>query len=242
MNVGPIHAGIIEPGAFRFICNGERVLHLEIALGYQHRGVEHAFAATDNRLRQVLLAESIAGDSAVAHSTAFVETLEKLAVQPRSRSYALECERAVALELERMAVQIADTGALCMDIGYQLGQVACEALRTVTINTTQAWCGNRFGKGLIRPQGTNHPLTAEKIDLVRRNVADVRRRYDEVREDIKSSPTVLARLEQCGIVSREEMVRIGGVGQAARASGLLRDLRTTHPWGLYARGFITKAW
>lgn len=235
VNVGPIHAGIIEPGAFRFICNGERVLHLEIALGYQHRGVEHAFAATGSRLRQVLLSESIAGDSAVAHATAFTEALEKLAKHAAVRPRELECERFVALELERMAVQIADTGALCMDIGYQLGQVACEALRTVTINTTQAWCGNRFGKGLIRPRGTNHPLTAEKIELVRRNVADVKRRYNEVREDIKSSPTVLARLEQCGVVSHEEMFRIGGVGQAARASRLKRDLRTTHPWGLFAQ-------
>ena len=59
-------------------------------------------------------------------------------------------------------MQIADTGALCMDVGYQLGQVASEALRTMTINTTQAWCGNRFGKGLIRPLGTDHPLTAER--------------------------------------------------------------------------------
>ena len=67
VNVGPIHAGIIEPGAFRFICNGENVLHLEIALGYQHRGVENEFTATDNRLRQMLLSESIAGDSAVSH-------------------------------------------------------------------------------------------------------------------------------------------------------------------------------
>ena len=73
VNVGPIHAGIIEPGAFRFICNGEQVLHLEIALGYQHRGVEQAFAETDNRLRQVCLAEAVAGDSAVAHATAFAE-------------------------------------------------------------------------------------------------------------------------------------------------------------------------
>jgi len=235
VNVGPIHAGIIEPGAFRFICNGERVLHLEIALGYQHRGVEHAFAATQNRLRQTMLAESVAGDSAIAHSTAFIEALEKLAVHAAVRPHELECERAVALELERMAMQIADTGALCMDIGYQLGQVACEALRTVTINTTQAWCGNRFGKGLIRPRGTNHPLTAEKIELVRRNIADVKRRYNEVREDIKSSPTVLARLEQCGVVSRDDMLRIGGVGQAARASGLKRDLRVTHPWGLFAQ-------
>lgn len=71
VNVGPIHAGVIEPGAFRFICNGEQVLHLEIALGYQHRDVETAFETTANRLRQMCLAESVAGDSAVAHATAF---------------------------------------------------------------------------------------------------------------------------------------------------------------------------
>ncbi|WP_295916551.1 NADH-quinone oxidoreductase subunit C, partial [uncultured Alistipes sp.] len=173
VNVGPIHAGIIEPGAFRFICNGEQVLHLEIALGYQHRGVEHEFAATGNRLRQMCLAEAVAGDSAVAHATAFAEAVEKLA--GFSPGLQLRVERAVALELERMAMQIADTGALCMDVGYQLGQVACEALRTMTINTTQAWCGNRFGKGLVRPHGTNHPLTAEKAAAVRGNVAQIAR-------------------------------------------------------------------
>lgn len=149
VNVGPIHAGIIEPGAFRFICNGEQVLHLEIALGYQHRGVEHLFEHTDNLLRRMCLAETVAGDSAVAHATAFAEAVEKLTA--RERSAELERERTVALELERMAMQIADTGALSMDVGYQLGQVACEALRTLTINTTQAWCGNRFGKGSSGP-------------------------------------------------------------------------------------------
>lgn len=232
VNVGPIHAGIIEPGAFRFICNGESVLHLEIALGYQHRGVEHAMTATRNRLRQTLLSESIAGDSAMAHSTAYATCVEKLC--GGSHCEALDVERAVALELERIAVMIADTGALCMDVGYQLGQVACEALRTVTINTTQAWCGNRFGKGLIRVAGTNIPLTAQKIELVRHNIADVRRRYNEVRHDIKSSPTLLARFEQCGVVSRHEMMRIGGVGIAARASGVERDIRVSHPWGVFA--------
>ncbi len=139
VNVGPIHAGIIEPGAFRFICNGEQVLHLEIALGYQHRGIEQLLADTGNRLRQMCLAETVAGDSAVAHATAFAEAIEKLS--GRERPAELERERTVALELERMAMQIADTGALSMDVGYQLGQVACEALRTMTINTTQAWCG-----------------------------------------------------------------------------------------------------
>ncbi len=231
VNVGPIHAGIIEPGAFRFVCNGESVLHLEIALGYQHRGVEHEFAATDNRLRQNLLAESVAGDSAVSHASAFAAAVEKLSGVTADDS--LVRERAIAMELERMAMHIADTGALSMDVGYQLGQVACEALRTMTINTTQAWCGNRFGKGLIRPSGTNKPLTAEKVGMIRRNVADIRRRYNEVRLDIKSSPTLLARYEQCGIVPRGEMLRIGGVGMAARASGVARDIRASHPAGVF---------
>ena len=134
-----------------------------------------------------------------------------------------------------MAMQIADTGALSMDVGYQLGQVASEALRTMTINTTQAWCGNRFGKGLVRPHGTDHPLTAEKAAMIRRNTAEIARRYAEVRRDIENSPTLLARFEQCGIVAETEMARIGGVGQAARASGLRRDIRTSHPWGVYAK-------
>lgn len=233
VNVGPIHAGIIEPGAFRFICNGEQVLHLEIALGYQHRGVERTMTTDDNVLRQTLVAESVAGDSAVAHATAYAQLREKLADRKEAPA-TLDRERAIALELERMAMHIADTGALCMDVGYQLGQVACEALRTVTINTTQAWCGNRFGKGLIRPLGTDHLLTAEKAAMIRRNVREIARRYDEVRRDIKSSPSLLARFEQCGIVPRDEMQRIGGVGQAARASGLARDIRTSHPWGVFA--------
>ena len=232
VNVGPIHAGIIEPGAFRFVCNGENVLHLEIALGYQHRGVEQAFCSTDNRLRQTLLAEGIAGDSAVSHATAYATTIEKLC--SKRASTALDVERTVALELERMAMHIADTGALSMDVGYQLGQVACEALRTMTINTTQAWCGNRFGKGLIRPCGTNKPLTAEKVEMIRTNVKEIRRRYNEVREDIKSSPTLLSRFEECGIVPKAEMQRIGGVGMAARASGVKRDIRASHPYAAYS--------
>lgn len=232
VNVGPIHAGIIEPGAFRFICDGEQVLHLEIALGYQHRGVEGEMVKTDNRLRQTLIAESIAGDTAVGHATAYCELIEKLAGVEVSKS--LRLERMIAIELERIAMHLADTGALATDIGFQLYQVACEALRTVTINTTQAWCGNRFGKSLIRPMGSNHPLTEAKIELIRKNITDVRRRYCELREDILEAHTLLARFEQCGHVPKSEMERIGGVGQAARASGLKRDIRHTHPSGYYA--------
>lgn len=234
VNVGPIHAGIIEPGAFRFICDGEQVLHLEIALGYQHRGVENEMIRNQNRLRQTLIAESVAGDTAVGHATAYAELIEKLTNINIGDD--LRRERMVAIELERIAMHLADTGALATDIGYQLYQVVCEALRTVTINTSQAWCGNRFGKSMIRPFGSNHPLTEAKIELIRKNIADVRRRYNEVRTDILEAHTLLARFEQCGLVSKSEMERIGGVGQAARASGLRRDIRTTHPSGYYAVG------
>ena len=234
VNVGPIHAGIIEPGAFRFICDGEQVLHLEIALGYQHRGVESEMVRNQNRLRQTLIAESTAGDTAVGHATAYAELLEKLTNEDIGDD--LRLERLVAIELERIAMHLADTGALGTDIAFQLYQVVCEALRTVTINTSQAWCGNRFGKTLIRPFGSNHPLTEEKVALIRKNIADVRRRYNELRSDILESHTLLARFEQCGLVPKEEMERIGGVGQAARASGVARDIRTTHPSGYYAVG------
>lgn len=231
VNVGPIHAGIIEPGCFRFICNGEQIVHLEIMLGYQHRGVERLLRETDNRLRQTLLCESVAGDSAVAHGSAYAMLVERLGQRPASE--VLELERAIALELERIAVHLADTGALCMDIGYQLGQVACEALRTIVINTTQAWCGNRFGKGLIRPGGSFYPLTDGLRTLVRNNMEEVRRRFAEVTDDLLDSASVLARFEDCGVLTRTQALRIGAVGEAARASDLKRDVRASHPWGPY---------
>ncbi|MBR5133093.1 MAG: NADH dehydrogenase subunit, partial [Alistipes sp.] len=234
VNVGPIHAGIIEPGAFRFICNGEQVLHLEIALGYQHRGVESEMLRDDNSLRRTLIAESVAGDTAIGHATAYAELVEKLGNKAVDTD--LYTERMIAIELERIAMHIADTGALATDIGFQLYQVACEALRTVTINTTQAWCGNRFGKSLIRPFGTNHPLTNQKCEMIRKNITDVRRRYDELRRDMLEDPTLLARFEQCGLVPEAEMKRIGGVGMASRASGVKRDIRATHPSAYYATG------
>lgn len=232
VNVGPIHAGVIEPGAFRFICNGELILHMEVVLGYQHRGVEKLMVATTDRLRQMTLAESVAGDSAVSHGWAYAALAESLSDTPANPL--LERERSIAQELERIAIHIGDTGALCMDVGFQLGQVACEALRTIVINTTQLWCGNRFGKSLIRPGGTRYPLTARLKGAVIDHIKEVRRRYTEVCEDLFSTPSVLGRFEECGRVGLQQMREIGAVGLAARASGLLRDIRKTHPYGACA--------
>lgn len=233
VNVGPIHAGIIEPGCFRFICNGEQILHLEIVLGYQHRGVEHQIRRSGEGLRSMLLCESVAGDSVVAHATAHAQVLETLSEVSLSEN--LIYERAIALEMERIAMHLADTGALCMDIGYQLGQVACEALRTLVINATQRWCGNRFAKGLIRPAGTHYPMNEAIREHLLIQLEEVERRYSQVVHNLEVSPSVLSRFEDCGIVSRMQLLGVGAVGLTARASGLLRDLRATHPWGVYTK-------
>jgi len=232
IGVGPVHAGVIEPGHFRFICNGETVLHLEIQLGYQHRGIEHLMLQSSD-LKRALMAESIAGDTAVGHSTAHALLIEALTGFALPETIAVE--RTIALELERIAIHIGDTAALCTDVAYQLGQVVNESLRTLVINTTQQWCGNRFGKGLVRPLGTRYPLTPEIITAIQTNLKQVLDRFLPMSDYLFSMPSVLARFDGIGVVSRDQLKSIGAVGMAARMGGLKRDLRNSHPSGLYTK-------
>lgn len=227
VHVGPVHAGIIEPGAFRFLCDGERIVHLEIALGYQHRGIESLIVgARGHRLRQVCLGEAIAGDTAIGHGVALAGILESGCSEVSFEGAdVIRCERAVALEMERLAVHIGDTAALCMDIAYQTGHVACEALRTLVINAMQQWCGNRFGKGLIRPFGANHRLTLERAKHIETTLAEVIERYRAVGRDLLSTPSVLARLEGICPVTRGQALRVGAVGPSARNTGVCWDVR-----------------
>jgi Ni,Fe-hydrogenase III large subunit/NADH:ubiquinone oxidoreductase subunit C len=227
VGVGPVHAGVIEPGHFRFICNGEKVLHLEIQLGYQHRGVESLFVKNESSLKNSLLAECIAGDTAIGHSVCHAGVMEALAGLPVSGTLALE--RTIALEMERIAVHIGDTAALCTDVAYQFGQVVNEALRTIVINTMQGWCGNRFGKGLVRSGGTRYPLTPATAAVIRKNLQEIRLRYGQITGHIFSMSSVLGRFEATGRVTAKQASLIGAVGMAARSSGLKRDIRWSHP-------------
>ena len=233
VGVGPIHAGVIEPGYFRFSCKGEKVLHLEIQLGFQHRGIEKLFLEKTSGIQRAVLAESIAGDTAVGHSIAHAGLLEALAgIVPSAE---IQAERSIALELERIAVHIGDTAALCTDIAYQFGQVVNEALRTIVINTTQSWCGNRFGKGLVRTGGSHYPLASGFIELMLKNLKEVEERYIQITHEIFTNPSVLGRFEGIGKVSARQAGMIGAVGMAARSSGLKRDIRWSHPFSAYGR-------
>lgn len=231
VGVGPIHAGIIEPGHFRFICNGEQILHLEIQLGYQHRGIEQLFLKKKNILQRATLAESIAGDSVIGHTTAFSNLWESLC--NFSTPLCLKFSRTLALEHERIAIHTGDLSAICTDIAYQLGSSVYGRLRTPVINYFQKWCGNRLAKGLIRPGKTNFPFTPELSDEWLKTFEAYEPDFIEMSKELFDLPSALARLERTGVVSKETVLSIGAVGMAARASGLKRDVRSSHPFGYY---------
>ncbi|HEV2481502.1 MAG TPA: NADH-quinone oxidoreductase subunit C [Puia sp.] len=231
VGVGPIHAGIIEPGHFRFICNGEQILHLEIQLGYQHRGIEALLLQKKKLLQRTLIAESIAGDTVVGHTLAFARLWESLCGFRAPDDLVLA--RAVALELERLAIHTGDLSGICTDIGYQLGSAVFGRLRTPLINFMQEWCGNRLSKGLIRAGGSNYPLTQPLAQRLLQLLDAYEPTLTEMYREMKSLPTVLARLEKTGVVTQQQAESIGAVGMTARTCGIVRDIRYSHPFGGY---------
>jgi Ni,Fe-hydrogenase III large subunit len=228
--VGPVHAGVIEPGHFRFQCHGEQVFHLEISLGYQHRGVERAVLGGPNK-RTIHHFETLAGDTSVGHATAHCEMVEALAgARVPARAQAL---RAIALELERLANHTGGLGALAGDVGFLPAASFCGRLRGDFLNLTAALCGSRFGRGLVRPGGTG-------FDLDRGLVRDLLVRLDAAYRDtaravklLWETASVQARFEETGRLTIEVARALGLVGVAARACGLKRDVRQTHASGFY---------
>ena len=228
--VGPVHAGIIEPGHFRFQCHGENVLHLEISLGYQHRGIERRLVSGPDK-RTIHYMETLAGDTTVGHATAYchiIEALSGTAVTMRAQML-----RGIALELERMANHTGDLGALAGDVGFLPTLSYCGRIRGDILNMTGLLCGNRMGRGFVRPGGTGYDMDAARTD-------DLRRRLDAAEKDLEvavgllwKTSSVMARFEDTGILDRGAAEQMGLVGPAARACGIEQDVRKDMPAGIF---------
>lgn len=231
VGVGPVHAGIIEPGHFRFICNGEQILHLEIQLGYQHRGVEQLFLDKTRLIQRTTLAESIAGDSVIGHTTAFAYLFESLSGRDPGKETLYS--RTIAQELERIAVHTGDLSAISGDVAYQLGNSVFGRLRTPVINYFQEWCGNRVSKGLIRPGYNPYPFNKVLADRLNIVLDAFEPDFIEMNRELSTLPSTLSRFERTGMLSYDQLLSIGTVGMSARMNALTRDIRISHPYGVY---------
>lgn len=228
--VGPVHAGVIEPGHFRFQCHGEHVFHLEISLGYQHRGVERALVGGPNA-RTIHYMETLAGDTSVGHATAYCQTLEALAgCEPTLKG---EMLRGIGLELERLACHTGDLGALAGDVGFLPTASFNGRLRGEFLNATALICGSRFGRGLVRPGGGGFDLDAGQIKTLCERLETALAETNGSNDLLWKSLSTEARFEGTGTVSELECRELGLVGPAARACGFDRDVRQDFPHGVF---------
>jgi len=228
--VGPVHAGVIEPGHFRFQCVGEKVLNLEISLGYQHRGIELMLNGKPNNITPFIV-ETIAGDSSIANSIAYSQVVEGLSganVPPASLTV-----RGIALELERLANHTGDLGALANDVAFLPTASFCGRIRGDYLNMTAFLCGNRFGRGLVRPGGVTQGFERGMAEKLRKWLDQVYRDTEGAISLLWKSPSVMGRFEDTGVISKEQCKSIGAVGVTARACGIEIDSRYNFPSGIY---------
>jgi len=230
--VGPVHAGIIEPGHFRFGVAGEPVLYLQLRLFYVHKGTEKRFERVPWR-HAIFLAESISGDTAVAHALAFAHAVERLAdVTVPDRARAL---RVVLLELERIYNHVADIGAIATDVAFTIPASRAQALREGLVRLQDAVFGTRLLRNTIAVGGVTRDLPPQGHDRLRTHLRGFEKEFDALVRLLIDSGTFTDRVDATGVLTHQAARDLGIVGVAARASGVDADLRRDHPHDAYER-------
>ncbi|MCB1157633.1 MAG: metal (Ni/Fe) hydrogenase large subunit [Leptospiraceae bacterium] len=222
--VGPIHAGIIEPGHFRFYVTGEVIQKLHIRLGYQKRGV-YSLLKNKKPMQAIPIVEAVATDSCASYSTALSEIYEKafdIKVTDETKLW-----RIVFRELERIAIHIGDMGAVAGDIGFYPLLGLCSTDRGVPLGILETLTGSRFAKGCIYPGEVklNRKLEKSDLPLLSDNLKKAEKRLESQILRALHSTTFKERLQSCGTISRHQVYKNSFVGMAARCTGVVQDLR-----------------
>ncbi|HET8760170.1 MAG TPA: NADH-quinone oxidoreductase subunit C [Nitrospiria bacterium] len=228
--VGPIHAGIIEPGHFRFSVAGEPVMQLELRHFWKHRGVEKLFEIR-TLVDGVSLAERVSGDTSFGHSLAYCETVERLmgiTVPPRARYL-----RTLFLELERLHNHIGDVGAICNDAAYALALAHSGRIKERVMQLADRLTGSRFLRGVNVVGGTAIDLSPAQLDEVIREADAIHADFGELAAIVFENASLTDRLESTGVLSEQTAWDHGVMGVVGRASNVDRDVRRDHPFAAY---------
>jgi Ni,Fe-hydrogenase III large subunit len=224
--VGPIHAGIIESGHFRFSVVGERVLHLDLRLFYKHRGLE---AAAEGRHHEEAIAHAqrACAADAVTNSVAYAHACESargLWPDPELRR-----ARTLLLELERLYNHLNDISAVCAGVGFAPGTMLFAALKEQAQRLNAALCGHRFLFGTVRVGASALAISAAEADAARAELDDLRDAFARGWRELAFAGSFQERLEGIGVATLEQVERLGGVGPVARAAGAAIDVRRAAP-------------
>jgi Ni,Fe-hydrogenase III large subunit len=234
--VGPVHAGIIEPGHFRFQAVGEDILSLEEHLGYVHKGIEKCAEGRDVPAL-IRLAGRVSGDSTVAHAWAACQACESaVGITLPRRALAI---RAVLAERERIANHLGDIGACCNDVGFAFAQAQFSRLRELWQRRNAAVFGHRLLMDVVIPGGVSCDLDSEQIDLLRQDGGQLRHELQGLLPLLYEYPSLQDRLRTTGRLSLDMVRKIGALGYVARASGECWDLRRDAPYAPYDEVVVT---
>ncbi len=230
--VGPVHAGIIEPGHFNFAVAGEPILYLQLRMFYTHKGTEKLFENMPVE-RAVFLAESISGDSAFSHGTAFCQAVEAAAeIEVPLRAQVM---RTILLELERVYNHVADIGAIATDVGFVIANAHAGRLREMVVGLNEDLAGSRLLRGMVCIGGVRADWSGAQVASLRSAVDAIEREFRALVTLVKSSDSTRDRLVRTGYLGPDKARALGIVGVAGRASGIDLDVRRDHPYAAYGR-------
>lgn len=227
--VGPVHAGVIEPGHFRFSVAGELVTNLEIRHFYTHKGIEKLFENLSVD-KAVFLAERVSGDNSVAHVVAFCQAIEKLACIdiPLRAKYI----RTILLELERLYNHVSDIGGIATDAGFYMGSAHGSVLKEKLMQLNEKITGSRLLRGMVTPGGVRRDI--KNISVITAEFASFEHEFKDLINLLLDSPSLVDRIETTGYLNHDIAKALNVVGPIGRASGIDKDIRRDHPYAAYS--------